>query len=138
MGRIAVLGVLVAVVPAQAQTLSELANGRICAVSLDGKRSGVLVFEQGGAALNVHVYRSENGDLYKQMKANPDGGSIKRIAQQMQDQGVHPVATYGNRLKFTNGLGAYPDLALSSDGTKLTGKATTTTFPVTFDGFCVK
>jgi hypothetical protein len=123
---------------AQPSSVIELANGRTCAVSLDGKRSGVLVFEKTGSALQVHVYRSAEGAPYQQMKANADVAFIRRAAQAMEDQGVHPVAVEGNRLKFTNGRGASPDLALSADGRTITGKATTSNFPVTFDGFCVK
>ena len=125
-------------VQAQPSSVIELASGRTCAVSLDGKRSGVLLFEKTGNALQVHVYRSAEGAPYQQMKANADVAFIKRAAQAMEDQGVHPVTIEGNRLKFTNGRGAYPDLALSADGRAITGKAATSNFPVTFDGFCVK
>lgn len=74
------------------------------------------------------------------MKSNPDAAFIKRTAQAMENQGVHSVTIEGTRLKFTNGQGAFPDVALSPDGGKLTGNATVpgTQRRVTFDGFCVK
>jgi hypothetical protein len=140
MRNLVVVAAVLAAGSAQAQPSSviDLAGGRICAVSLDGKRSGVLIFERTGNGLNVHVYRSPDGAPYQQMKANTDAAFIRSTAQRMQDQGIHPVTIDGNRLKFTNGLGAHPDLALSPDGKTITGKATTPDFPVNFDGFCVR
>jgi hypothetical protein len=125
-----------------AQTsIVDLANGKGCPVTLDGKRSGAFVFSKVGNGLQVQIYRSSQRAPYDILRKAPPGVTlVAAIAEQgksMQNEGVHPVKIDGEHLKFDNGLGADLDLTFSAGGTTIGGKAYLKSGGmVLIEGFC--